>query len=164
VTISSNRKAQAINALPGELLPAFAGFTLFLCLFGGYFMLRPIREAMGIQAGVDNLQWLFTATFVLMLVAVPLFGWLNSVVPRAQFLDWVYGIFALHLAGFALTFALHHESVWLTRTRWRRPPRRSTFRKSAASSGRQPLQQHDPGAALTLFAGSLLVRGTARHH
>jgi AAA family ATP:ADP antiporter len=116
VTISSNRTARAINALPGELLPAFAGFTLFLCLFGGYFMLRPIREAMGIQAGVDNLQWLFTATFVLMLVAVPLFGWLNSVVPRAQFLDWVYGIFSLHLVGFALAFALHHESVWLART------------------------------------------------
>ncbi len=78
-------------------------------------MLRPIREAMGIQSGVDNLQWLFTATFVLMLVAVPLFGWLNSVVPRAQFVDWVYGLFALNLAGFALAFALSDDSVWLAR-------------------------------------------------
>ena len=111
----NNRTARAINALPGELLPAFAGFALFLCLFGGYFMLRPIREAMGIQSGVDNLQWLFTATFVLMLVAVPLFGWLNSVVPRAQFVDWVYGLFALNLVGFALAFALHSDSVWLAR-------------------------------------------------
>lgn len=111
----NNRVARAINASPGELLPAFAGFAFFLCLFGGYFMLRPIREAMGIQAGVDNLQWLFTATFVLMLVAVPLFGWLNSVVPRVQFIDWVYGLFAFNLVGFALAFALHHESVWLAR-------------------------------------------------
>jgi len=78
-------------------------------------MLRPIREAMGIQAGVDNLQWLFTATFVLMLVAVPLFGWLNSVVPRVQFIDWVYGLFAFNLVSFALAFALHHDSVWLAR-------------------------------------------------
>jgi AAA family ATP:ADP antiporter len=116
VSISSNRAARAINALPGELLPAFAGFALFLCLFGGYFMLRPIREAMGIQAGVDNLQWLFTATFALMLVAVPLFGWLNSVVPRAQFVDWVYGFFVLNLVGFALAFARHSDSEWLART------------------------------------------------
>ena len=115
VSISSKRAARAINALPGELLPAIAGFSLLLCLFGGYFMLRPIRETMGIQAGVANLQWLFTATFVLMLVAVPLFGWLNSVVPRAQFVDWVYGFFAVNLVGFAIAFALHHDGVWLAR-------------------------------------------------
>ena len=112
---SSTRAERAINALPGELRPALAGFGFFLCLFGGYFMLRPIREAMGIQAGVDNLQWLFTATFVVMLVAVPLFGWLNSVVPREQFVDWVYGVFAIHLVCFAWAFAQHHDSVWLAR-------------------------------------------------
>jgi AAA family ATP:ADP antiporter len=110
-----HRAARAINAQPDELIPALAGFALFFCLFCGYFMLRPIREAMGIQGGVENLQWLFTATFVVMLIAVPLFGWLNSVVPRVQFVDWVYGFFALNLLLFALTFALHDDSVWLAR-------------------------------------------------
>lgn len=110
-----HRAARAINAEPDELYPALAGFALFFCLFCGYFMLRPIREAMGIQAGVENLQWLFTATFVVMLIAVPLFGWLNSVVPRVQFVDWVYGFFATNLLLFALTFALHEDSVWLAR-------------------------------------------------
>lgn len=42
---------------------------------------------MGIQAEVDPLQRLFSATFVLMLVASPLFGWLNSVAPCAQFVN-----------------------------------------------------------------------------
>lgn len=116
VSISSNRAARAINALPGELLPAIAGFALFMCLFSGYFMLRPIREAMGIQAGLENLQWLFTATFISMLVAVPLFGWLNSAVPRAQFIDWVYGFFVINLVGFAVAFARYHDAVWLART------------------------------------------------
>lgn len=110
------RAAKAINAEPDELYPALAGFALFFCLFCGYFMLRPIREAMGIQGGVENLQWLFTATFVVMLIAVPLFGWLNSVVPRVQFVDWVYGFFAINLLLFAGTFALHDDSVWLART------------------------------------------------
>ena len=80
----AQRLAQAINARPAELLAVLCGFGLFFCLFSGYFMLRPIREAMGIRGGVDNLQWLFTATFLLMLAAVPLFAWLNSTVARAR--------------------------------------------------------------------------------
>ena len=109
------RTARAINARTGELFSALAGFGLFFCLFTGYFMLRPIREAMGIQGGVENLQWLFTATFVAMLIAVPLFAWLNSRVPREQFVDWVFGFFVGNLLLFALTFAVHDDSVWLAR-------------------------------------------------
>uniref|UniRef100_UPI0028B0A5DA MFS transporter n=1 Tax=Pseudomonas sp. TaxID=306 RepID=UPI0028B0A5DA len=109
------RLSVAINARSGELLPALAGFGLFFCLFSGYFMLRPIREAMGIQGGVENLQWLFTATFVVMLIAVPLFAWLNSRVPRIHFIDWVYGFFCLNLLAFAVLFAMHSDSVWMAR-------------------------------------------------
>ena len=110
------RLARAINAQPAELTAALAGFALFFCLFCGYFMLRPIRESMGIQAGVENLQWLFTATFVVMLLAVPLFAWLNSRVPRIRFIDWVYGFFCLNLLGFAVAFSLMADSLWLART------------------------------------------------
>lgn len=109
------RLARAINAEVGELAAVLAGFALFFCLFAGYFMLRPIREAMGITGGVHNLQWLFTATFVAMLVAVPLFAWLNSKVPRIHFIDWVYGFFCLNLLGFVLLFWLDRDSVWLAR-------------------------------------------------
>lgn len=109
------RVARAINAQPGELVAALSGFALFFCLFCGYFMLRPIRESMGIQAGVENLQWLFTATFVVMLLAVPLFAWLNSRVPRIHFIDWVYGFFCLNLLAFAVAFSVMSESLWLAR-------------------------------------------------
>ncbi|WP_029529530.1 NTP/NDP exchange transporter [Pseudomonas sp. S9] len=112
----AQRVASAINAKPEELLAALSGFTLFLCLFSGYFMLRPIREAMGIVGGVDNLQWLFSATFVLMLIAVPLFAWLNSHVPREHYIDWVYGFFILNLLGFATLFSLIERDVWLARS------------------------------------------------
>lgn len=107
----SQRLASAINARPGELAAALCGFALFFCLFAGYFMLRPIREAMGILGGVENLQWLFSATFLAMLVTVPLFAWVNSRVPRRRYLDWVYGFFALNLVGFAALFQAG-ESVW----------------------------------------------------
>lgn len=109
------RLGAAINAERHELNPALAGFALFFCLFSGYFMLRPIRESMGIMAGIENLQWLFTATFVVMLVAVPLFAWLSSRVPRIHFVDWVYGFFCLNLLAFAGMFQLSDENVWLAR-------------------------------------------------
>lgn len=109
------RLARAINAADNELPAALAGFGLFFCLFCGYFMLRPIREAMGIQAGVEHLQWLFSATFVVMLLAVPLFAWLNSRVPRRQFVDWVFGFFGLNLLAFAGLFASAGDSLWLAR-------------------------------------------------
>lgn len=114
--VAAERLGRAINARPGELIPALAGFLLFFCLFGGYFMLRPIRESMGIQAGVQNLQWLFTATFVVMLLAVPVFAWLNSKVQRIHFIDWVYGFFGLNLLLFAVAFNVLADDVWLART------------------------------------------------
>lgn len=115
MSVAYERLTRAIDARPGELLPAMAGFGLFLCLFCGYFMLRPIRETMGIQGGVDNLQWLFTATFVAMLVAVPLFAWLNSRVARIHYVDWVYGFFCINLLLFAVAFASLEDSLWLAR-------------------------------------------------
>nr|WP_298166216.1 MFS transporter [uncultured Pseudomonas sp.] len=112
---AKQRLAQAINAKPAELLAALCGFGLFFCLFSGYFMLRPVREAMGIRGGVENLQWLFSATFVAMLCAVPLFAWLNSRVPRARYIDWVYGFFILNLLTFAALFQRNDDAVWLAR-------------------------------------------------
>lgn len=109
------RLSLAVNARDGELLPALCGFLLFLCLFTGYFMLRPIRESMGIAAGVENLQWLFTATFVAMLVAVPLFAWLSARVPRLRLIDWVYGFFGFNLLMFVEVFQFQPDSIWLAK-------------------------------------------------
>jgi AAA family ATP:ADP antiporter len=111
----AQRLATAINAKPSELLAALCAFGLFFCLFSGYFILRPIREAMGIRGGVDNLQWLFTATFLVMLAAVPLFAWLNSRVPRARYIDWVYGFFIVNLLAFAALFQQAGDDIWAAR-------------------------------------------------
>ncbi len=106
---------RAIHARAGELAPALAAFALLLCLFGGYFMLRPVRETMGIAGGVENLQWLFSATFVAMLLAVPAYGWLNARVPRRVFLDWVYLFFASNLLGFAWLLWRTPDPLWAAR-------------------------------------------------
>ena len=75
-------------------------FVYFFCLLCAYYIIRPMRDEMGILGGVDNLQWLFTATLVVMAAAVPLYGWISSVFPRQVFLPWVYGFFIINLLLF----------------------------------------------------------------
>lgn len=101
---------------PDEFRPVAAGLLLFFLLFAGYFMLRPVRETMGIAGGVDNLQWLFTATFVCTLLALPLFGWLAGRVRRRRILPWTYGFFTLNLVIFAIGFLIAPDNVWFART------------------------------------------------
>jgi AAA family ATP:ADP antiporter len=105
-----------VNAEAGEAGAALAGFAFFFCLFGGYFMLRPLRETMGVTAGVDQLQWLFTATFVATLAAAPLFGLLGVRVPRARLVETVYGFFIANMLLFAVAFAGRADDVWIART------------------------------------------------
>ncbi len=109
------RAALTLGIREDELGPAACGFAFFFFLFCGYFMLRPIRETMGIQAGVNQLQWLFTATFVAMLAVAPLFGWLSARVPRATLVSWVYAVFALAMAGFGAVLHLLPGSAWAAR-------------------------------------------------
>ena len=92
--------ARVVSIRPGEgrsLGWAVAYFFFVLC---AYYVLRPIRDEMGVAAGVANLQWLFTATFVVMLLAMPGFGALVARLPRRRFIAWVYRFFGLSLLVF----------------------------------------------------------------
>lgn len=87
---------------PGEVPALLWSFAYFFSLLCGYYLLRPLRDAMGIEGGVEQLHWLFTATFAAMLAAVPLFGWLTSRFPRRRFLPAVYAFFLADLLAFHL--------------------------------------------------------------
>jgi len=107
--------ARLFNLEPAETPAVLAGLLLFFLLFTGYFMLRPVRETMGVAGGVDNLQWLFTGTFLATLAALPLFGWLASRVPRRRIARWTYGFFVLNLLAFAAGLARWPDALWLAR-------------------------------------------------
>jgi len=111
----SRRLAALFKVEEREAGAVAAGLLLFFLLFTGYFMLRPVRETMGVAGGVDNLQWLFTATFVATLAALPLFGWLASKVARRRILPWTYAFFVLNLVGFGAAFRLMPDDPWLAR-------------------------------------------------
>ncbi len=83
-------------------------FVYFFCLLASYTMLRPLREEMGILGGVENLQWVFTGTFVAMLACVPVFGWVAGRFPRRKLLPAVYVFF---IANLLLFFALMKSAI-----------------------------------------------------
>ncbi|MEW6689762.1 MAG: MFS transporter [Pseudomonadota bacterium] len=96
---------------PGELRALCWSFAYFFCLLAGYYVLRPLRDEMGVAGGVKNLQWLFTATFFTMLAAVPLYGALVARLPRRRFIPVVYHFFALNLAAFWVLLSFDIEKV-----------------------------------------------------
>jgi AAA family ATP:ADP antiporter len=83
-----------------EVAAMLWSFAYFFCLLCGYYILRPVRDEMGIQGGVENLAETFTATFLVMLAAVPAFGWLSARFPRRKLLPFVYVFFAANLLVF----------------------------------------------------------------
>ena len=94
--------ARMVAVRPGEVRALLWSFAYFFCLLAGYYVLRPLRDEMGIAGGVRNLQWLFTATFVVMLAAVPVFGAIVARLPRQRFIPLVYHFFVANLAIFWL--------------------------------------------------------------
>lgn len=95
-----------VKAESAELPALRWSFLYFFCLLSSYYILRPVRDEMGIQGGVQNLPWLFTATFFAMLAAVPLFGWLTARYPRRLVLPVVYWFFIGNLVLFFIAFQL----------------------------------------------------------
>jgi AAA family ATP:ADP antiporter len=89
----------------GEIGPSLWSFGCFFCVLCGYYVLRPLRDEMGVQGGVENLPWLFSATFAAMCAVVPLFGFAASRLPRRKLVPWVYGFFVANLLVFYALFS-----------------------------------------------------------
>ncbi len=87
---------------PGETRALLWSFAYFFFLLAAYYVLRPVRDEMGLAGGIRNLPWLFTATFFVMLAAVPLFGAVVARVPRRRFIPLVYHFFAANILIFWL--------------------------------------------------------------
>ena len=106
---------RAVAVRPNEVRAVLWSFAYFFCLLAGYYILRPLRDEMGVAGGVRNLQWLFTATFLTMLAAVPLYGALVARLPRSRFIPLVYHFFVANLAIFWLLVTLDVERQTVAR-------------------------------------------------
>lgn len=94
-------------------------FLYFFCVLSSYYMLRPVRDEMAVFSGADTIPWLFTATFFVMLLATPVFGWISSRFPRRNFLPWVYLFFICNILIFWAVFSIavnqEQDHTWLGR-------------------------------------------------
>jgi len=110
------------SARPEETRAVAWSFLYFFFLLASYFVLRPLRDEMGVAAGRDYLQWLFTATFFVMLAASPIYAFAAGRLARKRFIPVVYHFFVANLAIFWVmlqTDALRAETarvffVWVS--------------------------------------------------
>jgi AAA family ATP:ADP antiporter len=100
VTSSGARPSRLLEVRAGEWTPLAWSFVYFFSLLCGYYILRPVREDMGLVGGFKNLPWLMTGTFVATLAVVPAFAALVARFTRARVLPFVYRFFLLHLLVF----------------------------------------------------------------
>ena len=100
---------------PGETRIALWAGTYYFCLMCSYFILKPLRDEMGVVSGVENLQYLFTATFIVMLLIVPVFGWIASRYTREKYLPYVYIFFLANILSFFVLFKTGISQVYVAR-------------------------------------------------
>ena len=129
------------RAALAESPPLLWSFLYFFCLLSGYYVLRPVREAMvassditavfppaliaffaerGVALGDFIPQFIFTSVFLIMLALQPVYGWLVSRFPRRVFLPVIYAFFIATLLVFYAMFDSGMEGrglafvLWLT--------------------------------------------------
>jgi AAA family ATP:ADP antiporter len=83
-----------------EVAPVLASGLAFFFILTALMVLRPAREALGMQRGIEAVRWLFVGTAVVTLAVNPLFGLLVSRTRRLVFITATYLFFALSLLGF----------------------------------------------------------------
>jgi len=125
VNLLERSRWQLMPATSEERAAALWSFAYFFTLLAGYYVLRPLRDQMGIAGGVKALPWMFTATFLALVVAQPLYGALVARLPRARFLPVVYHFFVANLALFWILLTTGTAAVIVAR-RTPPPPRGNT--------------------------------------
>jgi ATP:ADP antiporter, AAA family len=109
--------SKIIDVRPSEV-PALAWSWLYIfSLLSSYYIMRPIRDQMGVAGGVNNLQWLFTGTLIGMLVLNLPFSYLVKTFPRQKFISISYRFFAANILLFALALyaATPEQTIWVGR-------------------------------------------------
>ena len=93
--------ARAFDFRRGEAQLAILAALFHFFVLGGYYFLRPVRDAMGVSRGMDELRWLFTGTSIAALLFVLAFGGVVSRSDRRRFIPLAYGFVIACLGVFA---------------------------------------------------------------
>jgi AAA family ATP:ADP antiporter len=105
------RLLSLFNIRRQELAPVLVAALFFFCVLTALMLLRPARDALGMERGIESVRWLFMGTAVVTLFANPLFSLLVSRYRRMQFISATYGFFAVSLLGFYALLLLAPTAV-----------------------------------------------------
>ena len=102
---------------PGEAPVLGWAWLYIFSVLSSYYIMRPIRDQMGVAGGVNNLQWLFTGTLIGMLVLNVPYAFLVKTLPRTRFITVTYRFFAANILLFAIAlhFADAEQTIWIGR-------------------------------------------------
>jgi ATP:ADP antiporter, AAA family len=81
----------------------------------GYYVMRPLRDAMGIAGGTRNLPWLFTATFLVLILVQPAYGATVARLSRRSFIPLIYHFFVANIAIFWGLLHFHIGTIYVAR-------------------------------------------------
>jgi len=88
------------NVRADERAPVLVAALFFFCVLTALMVLRPAREALGMQRGIEAIRWLFVGTVIVTLLVNPVFGLLVSRLRRLAFTSATYLFFVAGLLGF----------------------------------------------------------------
>src|SRR6266498_1060284 len=82
--------SKIVDVKPHELRALWLAFVFNFVVLGGYYVIRPIRDEIGADRGVENLPWMYTGTLVGMLIANALYAAIVARMSRRQFIPIAY--------------------------------------------------------------------------
>jgi AAA family ATP:ADP antiporter len=94
--------SRAVDVRANEFAALLLAFTFHFVVLAGYYVIRPIRDEIGADRGVENLPWMYTGTLVGMLIANALYGAIVARMSRRQFLPIAYRFAISNLIVFFL--------------------------------------------------------------
>jgi ATP:ADP antiporter, AAA family len=103
-----------LNVRRDEVAPVLAAAFFFFCILTALMVLRPAREALGMQRGIETIRWLFIGTAVVTLLVNPVFGLLVSHFRRLSFIAATYLFFAASLVVFYALLVFAPNAIGVT--------------------------------------------------
>jgi AAA family ATP:ADP antiporter len=95
---------RVVEVRDDEVAALFWSCAYSFAVLASFYVLRPLREEMGVAGGVRNLPWMFTGTLAATLAASPLFSMLVSRYSRRRFIPYAYHFFTANLVIFFVLF------------------------------------------------------------
>ena len=97
-----------------SLLKAFFFFFSVLC---SWYVIRPVRNEMAVQAGLENIPFLLSIVLLVMLFANPVYSWVISRIKRDRIVVYIYLFFILNLLCFLLgwNFLEEPRRAWIAK-------------------------------------------------